>query len=454
MTTPYDDAQVMTDDPSSSVLFEKPADGVNVNAIAAMMKESQFWSADTIRAYQQSQVEQLLRHAKKHVPFYRERLDAVFRSDGSIDWSRWSEIPIVKRADLRDKAKDMRSPVIPRGHGSIGISRSSGSTGVPIEIINTILLTHVAGVAWSRFMSEHGIKKGQPMVQFKAYLPNGDAMTEDLVFRKQVGGSSPLIYINRNLSAAEKLRYLGEMKQTFLNDTTNHLEVMAHENLRRGKPVSLDHALCIGMKVSAEQEKLVKESFGATTLSPYSSKEGGLMAFQCSRQRSVFHVNHELVLMELLDDNDQPVPVGQKGRVVITPFFNSAQPLIRYEQGDIAIAGVQCSCGRSLPVLAEISGRSDAIFRFPEKYIAMTRFDDSLVQSSLLADAYQFAQVEPRRIVVRYVSPQIAERPACEIVRQHLLSIVQTDVAIEFARVDSIPFNSGGKQQRVTREFS
>ena len=70
-----------------------------------MLMESQWWSADELRNYQRSQLSQLLRHAKKNVPFYEHRLDAVVKPNGDIDWDRWGEIPIVRRQDLAKHGK-------------------------------------------------------------------------------------------------------------------------------------------------------------------------------------------------------------------------------------------------------------------------------------------------------------------------------------------------------------
>ena len=117
------------------------------------------------------------------------------------------------------------------------------------------------------------------------------------------------------------------------------------------------------------------------------------MAFKCNHGNDHFHVCPELVLLEIVDENNRQVPVGGKGRVLITPFFNSAQPLIRYEQGDIVVRGAGCPGGLTLPVIKEISGRKDAIFKFPDRDVAIVGLDVVEIRKLLQADAFQFAQV-------------------------------------------------------------
>ena len=65
-------------------------------------------------------------------------------------------------------------------------------------------------------------------------------------------------------------------------------------------------------------------------------------------RRRTLHVNAESVLVEVVDDAGRPVAPGQSGRVVVTPFGSTPMPLIRYDQGDIVVAGM-CMSVRTMP---------------------------------------------------------------------------------------------------------
>lgn len=416
-----------------------------------MLDASMRWDDLTWLAYHQSQLSQLLAHAKQHCAFYEKRLDAIFAPDGAIAWRNWQELPIVTRADLRDRADEMRAKRLPPRHGAICVATSSGSTGVPVTVHTTELAMDVSRLAWGRFHALHGLLPLEGLAEFKAYLPDGQLMSGETL--RVINNGVPQTYVNRNLPTPEKLRLLKEVGCRILIDTVNHTEVLAHENLRAAGPARLDTVIGIGMGFTFGQRKLVMESFGARCLSPYSSKEGTFMAFQCPHDDRHFHINAELVYLETLDGAGNPVREGETGRCVITPLFNSAQPLIRYDHGDVVRHGGPCSCGITLPVLEAIVGRSDAIFRFPGRNVALTRFDDVLVQKALRADAYQFAQVAPMHIEVRYVSKSDAIVADQDKVSEHLRHMLQFDVPVSFSRVDSIPFNAGEKQQRIVCEI-
>ncbi len=179
-----------------------------------------------------------------------------------------------------------------------------------------------------------------------------------------------------------------------------------------------------------------------------------MMAFQCATETTSYHVNAELVVLEVLDSDNRPVLPGKPGRVVITPLFNAAQPLIRYEQGDIAVPGTSCACGCSLPVLSELRGRVDDLFHLPVGVASFANLNEKMLQETLQADALQFAQVAPEHIVVRYVAPKTADEAAKAAITASVRELLNYPAMnVSFQQLDDIPANEGGKQQRIKREF-
>src|SRR5690606_29109428 len=96
--------------------------------------------------------------------------------------------------------------------------------------------------------------------------------------------------------------------------------------------------------------------WGASLTDTYSASEVGVMALQCPHSGQ-YHVQSEVALVEVIDAAGRPCAPGEMGRVVVTPLHNFAQPLFRYDIGDLAEVGEACACGRGLPTLARIIGR-------------------------------------------------------------------------------------------------
>lgn len=421
--------------------------------ISAMFQDSLTWDRETMAEYQRKQLSQLLQHARATVPFYKNRLDLLFRNDGSIDWSRWRDLPILTRSDLRDSAERLKTTAPIERHGSWGKKSSSGSTGVPITVAFTQFFIEIAGYGWDRFHKLNGFHANNGSNEFVMALPASSPPDAESLARTGGPGIRPALLILRTLPVQRKLQHLCRSGFHTLMDSANHAEILARENLRQGKPLSLTGIECIGTGITEEQQSLFAESFGTRAISPYSSSEAALMAFECPHGHDHLHVCSETVLLEILDDKGREVPAGESGRAVVTPFFNSAQPLIRYEQGDILVRGKACPGGITLPVIQQIIGRSDAIFKFPDHEVSVFGLDIAFVRNQLQADAFQIAQTAAQALELRYLSANVAGSDATQSVTAELRKFFRPEISIAFRRVADIPFNAGGKQQRYVREF-
>ena len=117
--------------------------GVSAAQVYEFLMQSQFWPPAQMKNYQQNQLTQLLRHAQQNVAFYEGRLNCVFKSDGTIDWNRWSEIPVLRREDVAKNFDALQSDILPTGHGPTAVVSTSGSTGLPIQIRNPYIMQTV-----------------------------------------------------------------------------------------------------------------------------------------------------------------------------------------------------------------------------------------------------------------------------------------------------------------------
>ena len=174
------------------------------------------------------------------------------------------------------------------------------------------------------------------------------------------------------------------------------------------------------------------------------------MAHSCERNLGM-HVNAESLMLEILDDDDNPCPVGVPGRVVVTPFFSTAQPLIRYEQGDVAVFGTPCPCGCNLPVLADVLGRTSAIFRHPDGRVIHTFLPESARQA-LRCNMWQIAQVGPLDFEVRYVPRDWDVRGDEAAAAATFRSVYFDDAHVSFRRLRAVRTTAAGKYLEYVNE--
>ena len=427
--------------------------------IYQMLMESQHWPREQMLTYQRSQLAQLLRHARATVPFYKTRLDVVFKRNGDIDWDRWHEIPIVTRADLRDRREQMLTTALPPGHGPTKTFQSSGSSGVPVSVEVTNLATVVKHAAISRQFNYHGIDPRKTRAQLVHVNEKGEFFEEDFYYRdsQQIkGGALPEegeFAINRQLPVRRQLQLLKELSIRYLFENPNNAELLARANLEYGVGVKLEAIFCTGQELTVDQKKLFRESFEARGHIIYSSKEGGMMGFEC-REGQNFHVNSEITMFETVRPDGTQSEVGETGRVIITPFFSTALPLIRYDQGDTAKFVSSCSCKNNLPILGSIAGRQDQFFQLPNGQKSVTGIGGSFLIANLNALAFQLAQTAPLEMEVRYVPINSTLETVSEPIIAHLRKIIHPEMAITFKPVAKIPVNSGGKLQRYVCEIA
>lgn len=374
-----------------------------------MLLQSQHWPVERMRDYQREQLGQLLRHARRETAFYATRLDAVFRADGEIDWSRWNELPVVTRQDLQLRRDEMQARTRPPGHGSTFTAQSSGSTGRPIVTTQNALSALAASSATARSYGWHGIDVERTHVCIHGEDPDVGPWPDGLLHEPwgppvlRVGAPGRQYDLNLATTPEQAVEFIVRHRPAYIGGLVTRVAVVAHEALRQGARIVADAVLPFGEAVLAHHRQLFAEAFGgARTIPLYSSQETYRIAHACP-EHDHYHVNAELMLVEILDEDGRPLPEGAPGRVVITPFYNTAQPLVRYQIGDIAsLGGTDCSCGCKLPILSTIKGRIAHMFRLPDGRRILPNISDGDVLA-LGAEIWQLAQVGPAELEFRYV---------------------------------------------------
>ena len=153
----------------------------------------------------------------------------------------------------------------------------------------------------------------------------------------------------------------------------------------------------------------------------------------------------ELVLIEVLDDEDQPCPPGKLGRVVVTALHNFAAPLIRYELGDYGELGPACPCGRGLPVLKRIAGRERNLVVLPTGEKLFPVLDSEPVVYAMPILQYQLIQKTLETIEMRLVTERPLKAEEEQRLREYYCRNFRHPFQFQFVYVDEIARAAGGK---------
>ena len=423
--------------------------GVHASQVYEFLMESQFWPEAQMKAYQQGQLSQLLRHAKANVPFYSERLNRIFKSDGSIDWARWGELPILKREDVAQHFDAMQASVLPAGHGPTAVVSTSGSTGLPIRIRNPYIMQAVGLANDWRAHRWWNVDWSAAMVDWFGDLPDGwqaDAARDRGIWGSHSDPSAAAgksYVFDQNAPIQQRLDHLRAVNAKYLYAQANHPYAAALEMSKGSLFHKLDAVMTLGMKNEPEYHEAVATSFGAKMRGRYSSTEAGRIGYTCETGGH-YHVCSETVVIEILDDHDQPCGLGQTGRIIVTPFLATPQPFIRYEQGDLGAWGEPCICGKRLPVIKEVSGRIEHLFKRADG----TKFGPAVFDSlrpTLGAEFWQFVQIGINEIEVRYKPTHQRDLTKEQFFIHLLRKELKQDYVIKFSIVDKLPLTPAGK---------
>ena len=111
-----------------------------------------------------------------------------------------------------------------------------------------------------------------------------------------------------------------------------------------------------------EKDKLLMEhQFGIPIVNEYGASELDLIAFQ--NPIGEWQVNAETLFVEILDNNNNVLPYGEEGRVVITSLYNKAHPFIRYDIGDIGVLDEKSTLKK--PIFKKLIGRTSDVALLP-----------------------------------------------------------------------------------------
>ena len=137
----------------------------------------------------------------------------------------------------------------------------------------------------------------------------------------------------------------------------SHIARHAEGRGQRMDDLGIQVAFVTSERLYDDQRASISRVFGCPVANGYGGRDAGFIAHECPE--GGMHLTAEDIVVELVDAQGGPVPLGEPGEVVVTHLATGDFPFIRYRTGDIAVLDDRaCACGRGLPMLKEIQGRS------------------------------------------------------------------------------------------------
>ncbi len=429
-------------------------------ALLQQLEQSQWWSAEALRAQQDRQLSLLLRHAAATVPFYRERLAGIGPRPGQpLAPDAWNRIPLLRREDIQQAGPALHSQVVPRAHRPLHKITTSGATGKPVAVQTTRATRLFWDVFTLRDHHWHRRDFSGTLAAIRSY-PDGKALYPGGVrgrgwapVASAIFHTGPAHGLAITTSAENQVEWLRRCRPNYLIIYPSALAELIRYCGERGITFPELREVCtVSEAMSPELRAACQETFGVKLTDTYSAQETGYLTLQCPDHEH-YHVQSESVFLEVLDEAGRPCEPGESGRVVVTSLHNFATPLIRYEIGDYAEVGAPCPCGRGLPVLTRVLGRVRNMVTLPngERYwpsVYGGRYAEIAPIRQL-----QLVQKSLERIEVRLVVERALTAEEERVLRELVHSRIRHPFEVVFTYHDEIPRGPGGKYEDFKSEL-
>jgi phenylacetate-CoA ligase len=422
-------------------------------SLLSQFERTQWWPEELLRESQFRQLRRLLDHAYNTVPFYRRRFDSAgLRLRDELTLEDWRRLPLLTRRDLQDAAATLVSGVNPAQYGGYGEVQTSGSTGEPVRLRGTGVDQLFWDALTLREHRWHGRDLSGKLASIRVF-PGGGGEPPRGTFRDSWGAPAGDVYVTGPmalLSLTAEIRVqaqwlLEQDPDYLLTYPTNLAALIAHCAAQGERPRRLRQVRTVGETVTPALRAACAKAWGVPLVDLYSSQELGYIAMQCPTTGQ-YHVMAESVFVEVLAADGSPSRPGEIGRLVVTKLHNFATPLVRYELRDYAEVGEPCKCGRGLPTLARILGRSRNLLTLPtgEQRWPLVGFHE--YRNIAPIRQYQLIQHTRERIEVRLA----ADRPLTQAEEERLRGVIRSSLGYAFELnfvyfAQEIPRGPGGK---------
>lgn len=322
------------------------------------MEASQWWSAAQLEAYQLDRLRAFLSDVGTHVPFYRQ----VF-SEAGFDPAKMSRVADLQRLPFLTKPVIRANTDALRADDARGLARfnTGGSSGEPlIFFIGDERVTHDVAAKWraTRWWDvDIGDREivvwGSPIElgaqdrvrQFRDALMRTELMPAFEMSETKLDGFVARIRARR---PAMLFGYPSAI---------SHIARHAKKRGIRLDDLGVRVVFVTSERLYDDQRESIERLFGCPVANGYGGRDAGFIAHQCPS--GSMHITTEDIVVEIVDASGQVLPPGQSGEIVVTHLATRDFPFIRYRTGDIGVLeDTPCACGRGLPVLKEIQGRS------------------------------------------------------------------------------------------------
>ena len=416
------------------------------------LEKSEFFSAEQLEELKRKRFLELLHHAVKNVPFYREKYKvhrSAIEKVSLADLPQLTQdLPIVTKEDVieyRDRFFSSKYKI-----GEAYVDRTSGSTGTPLRFPCDKRAWAYRHALSFRFRQSFGVKLGEPYIYFYGSPLKSNQKVpywfRDHIFNRQRISANEICRDNFQKQLLEVQKKQPTHFVGYPSAIYEFCLLLKEEGLDL-KKLGLKAVFVEAEPLLASQKTLIQEITASPCAQIYGSAEGGLSAFECPK--GSLHVASETTWMEPRD------PQQDSSEILVTDMMLRSFPMIRYAIGDeVDWSSRGCYCGRAHPVLGGVRGRvGEALVLASGKRVdshALGYLFHGLEEPGLVR-RYRFVETADSKLVLYLVTGKKFTPRHQENLCKQSLELFGKEIQLSICKVKELPVLANAKHRRYVR---
>lgn len=407
------------------------------------LRRQQWLKTEKLEEIQRKKLRRMIKHAYENVLYYRRLFESVgVRPEDIKTVEDLQKIPITTKEQLQ---KLEPKEIIAKGVNPNRCRKltTSGSTGIPLLIFLRNKDFEFYNLVWARTSMECGQRLFDRFVYLKAIPPPRPRFWfEHLgVWKRHI--------VSYRYKLDKQIELLRHIRPRVIKSYSLKLFELARYIKKKGvKDVRLRSVLTMGCTLDHKSREMIESAFRTEVFDCYGSFELGCIAWECSEHKG-YHINCDSLVLELIKDGRAASP-GEIGKIVCTSLHSFAMPFIRYEIGDVGIGSdKKCPCGRGLPLLKSIEGRTDDLFVSPSGELYTTPGFIVYFKSISGISQFRIIQESLECITVQIKPDKNFSEEIAKQIKETLQKLTGGNLNIKVEVVDTIPPDPSGKLRSI-----
>ena len=421
----------------------------------AELERSQWLSRSRMQKLQEEKLAALLKSAYEHCSWHQERMIAAgIDPDGPVSLEGLRRLPTMDKQDALVQGDQMVWHCVPGGAFKYN---TGGSSGQPLIFYYGRRRQASDAAGRMRARRWWGVEPGDREVYLWGAPVELDKTDRIKTLRDRLINQLVLNAFEMSPAAMDEyVLAIQAFQPHCIYGYASSLALLAAHILDRKVKLQLPKLKVVcttGEPLFDYQRKLISAAFGSPVANEFGSRDIGFTAHETPQGQML--LMSESIILEVLDEQGQPVPPGETGEAVMTALESFAQPFIRYRTGDmVRMSNESCKAGRGLDVIAEVLGRStdfvvraDGTIMHALAVIYVLRAVAGVGEFKIVQHTLHEFEV----LVVPNASWQESGRAEIETGLHKRLG---DDVHIDLRLVESIPAEVSGKHRYVVSRVS